>query len=316
MKKIIKVVVYFIIFIIIIFNLYFIYSKLVLKNDLPKIFGYSYSIVLSDSMYPTFKKGDLVVFKESDYKENDVIIFRYNNYYITHRIIGEENKEFVTKGDNNISVDSELVNLENIEGKLVMILPFLGTIINFITSIYGIIIILIIVVLSKYIKKYKALLILLLVPATGSYALFKTTLYGEDFAKVSNVHMNLNLFEGVNLSNMVPGEERIIAFTVHNYEDDFVSEVKQNYEIVVNKTDNILVGLNLEVLNPAGDTKYANELTIDNYKYTYKNGVLSTEKESHHYLLKIEVLQNRRNQLYYEEIDLITLEINSEQKNS
>lgn len=60
-------------------NIVLIFKSIVHPNDLPTIFGYKPLIVLSDSMYPTIKKGDLIftqVVDVKDLKPGDVITYR------------------------------------------------------------------------------------------------------------------------------------------------------------------------------------------------------------------------------------------------
>ena len=83
------------------------------NNGVANLFGYIPLTVESDSMVPTFKKGDLIICKDIDdintLKEGDVITFwtiidgrRVKN---THRIVGvndaDTTRSFVTRGDNN-----------------------------------------------------------------------------------------------------------------------------------------------------------------------------------------------------------------------
>lgn len=60
-------------------NIVLIFKSIIHPNDLPTIFGYKPLIVLSDSMYPTIKKGDLIftqVVDVKDLKPGDVITYR------------------------------------------------------------------------------------------------------------------------------------------------------------------------------------------------------------------------------------------------
>jgi signal peptidase len=90
------------------------------KNEgVARLFGYTPMSVQSDSMKPTFSKGDLIIVHKIDdlydLKENDVITFYtiVDNQRIinTHRIVKIEEKDntrsFITRGDNN-PVDDEL----------------------------------------------------------------------------------------------------------------------------------------------------------------------------------------------------------------
>lgn len=60
-------------------NIVLIFKSIIHPNDLPTIFGYKPLIVLSDSMYPTIKKGDLIftqVVDVKDLKPGDIITYR------------------------------------------------------------------------------------------------------------------------------------------------------------------------------------------------------------------------------------------------
>lgn len=98
------------------------------NNGVPNLFGIMPMTVESDSMNPTFKKGDLIFVKQVDLfelKKDDVITFyaivdntRIKN---THRIveINEEGKTrtFITRGDNNPVNDESRVSASDIIGK-------------------------------------------------------------------------------------------------------------------------------------------------------------------------------------------------------
>ncbi|MBE5958536.1 MAG: signal peptidase I [Lachnospiraceae bacterium] len=90
------------------------------KNDgVARLFGYTPMSVQSNSMKPTFNKGDLILVKKVDdlysLKENDVITFytivEDTKIINTHRIVKIEKKDnsisFITRGDNN-PVDDEI----------------------------------------------------------------------------------------------------------------------------------------------------------------------------------------------------------------
>lgn len=88
-------------------------------------------------MSPKLKDGDVLITKkvnEEILKVGDIITFKKNGINITHRItkIDEENgqKIYTTKGDNNTLEDSEKVKFEEIEGKSLVKIPFLGKIIK------------------------------------------------------------------------------------------------------------------------------------------------------------------------------------------
>lgn len=99
------------------------------NNGVANLFGYMPMTVESDSMVPTFNKGDLIICKDIDdinaLKEGDVITFwtiidgkRVKN---THRIVdindGDGSKSFVTRGDNNPIDDTLPAYASDIIGK-------------------------------------------------------------------------------------------------------------------------------------------------------------------------------------------------------
>lgn len=110
-----------------------------------KIFS-SYSVV-SGSMEPNIHKGSIAFVKpvQSDsLKEGKVIAFTHpNNSKITvlHRIqhIGKEDniKTFQTKGDANNSVDNWNINSNQIIGKYIFSIPYIGYITNYVHEPLG-----------------------------------------------------------------------------------------------------------------------------------------------------------------------------------
>ncbi len=117
------------------------------KNTIPLFNAY---VIISPSMVPAIKVQDAVVVMRTDVnklKKNDIITFdskdpRYDGITITHRIVGIENKGsdnvlFRTKGDNNNTEDTALVNGKNIYGKVILRIPKIGYIQYFLSQTYG-----------------------------------------------------------------------------------------------------------------------------------------------------------------------------------
>lgn len=81
------------------------------------------SIILGNSMEPTFSHGDIVIYSGwAQPSEGDIVIF-YNEdgYRVSHRIIKEINPGvYVTKGDNNNIRDKTLVDVDkNYRGEVI-----------------------------------------------------------------------------------------------------------------------------------------------------------------------------------------------------
>ena len=123
-KKIIKAIFWIILICIAIYSMIIIFQKIVYKNKTPSFFGYKSFIVLTGSMEPTLNIGDIVFIKETtDIKEQDIVSFKINNAIVTHRIveIKKENDKtlYTTKGDANSGNDTEVLRIEDIEGKYI-----------------------------------------------------------------------------------------------------------------------------------------------------------------------------------------------------
>ena len=143
-------IVFIILTIILLANIYIMIQSKTNKNKVPSLFGYKPFIVLSGSMETEIHKGDLVLTKivnPKSLKKNEVIAFRDSeNTVTTHRIIDiVENdgvKYFITKGDNNSSQDQNLVEFKDVEGKYIVRIPGIGSIMKTLAEPTTIIIIL------------------------------------------------------------------------------------------------------------------------------------------------------------------------------
>ena len=124
------------------------------KTDSIKTSRYEAFIIVSDSMKPEIKTGDIIIIKkidENEIKTNDIITFEKNGEYITHRVkeikVEAEKKIFTTKGDNNLIKDTEQVNYEEIKGIKFAKIPYIGLLILQLAEKKNLIIILVIFIL-------------------------------------------------------------------------------------------------------------------------------------------------------------------------
>lgn len=89
-------------------------------------------VILSASMEPTLKQGDLVIIEScdiTDIKVGDIVEYKKDNIEIIHRVIEINNYtelELITKGDNNKNKDQKPVKKEDLIGKYKFHLPYLG----------------------------------------------------------------------------------------------------------------------------------------------------------------------------------------------
>lgn len=105
----------------------------------PSILGYSSYYILTGSMEPTINPGSLVIVKDGtdqDINVGDVITFtaRNSNIVTTHRVeqVINNGKEFITKGDANNVVDPISVERNQVIGKVIFHIPYLGKVTQFV----------------------------------------------------------------------------------------------------------------------------------------------------------------------------------------
>lgn len=109
-------------------------ALLLIFSVFPIAKNYKLMVVQSGSMEPKIKLGSIVVVRPADeYKVDDVITFKNPKApgrTTTHRIYEikkeEERKTYITKGDANSAPDTEEVLPEDIVGKVLFAVPYLG----------------------------------------------------------------------------------------------------------------------------------------------------------------------------------------------
>lgn len=102
-------------------------------------------VVQSGSMQPAISAGSLIlVSKAESYRLGDIITYSRGRTLTTHRLVEIRGQEFITKGDANQATDSAAVKKEQILGKLVLAVPYLGYPVSFTKSLPGLILVVII----------------------------------------------------------------------------------------------------------------------------------------------------------------------------
>lgn len=106
-----------------------------------RLFGLQVYAVLSGSMEPTYHVGSVIYVEPVDPSEiqvGDPITFVMNEELTvaTHRVvrIDAENSAFYTKGDANDDPDAAPVHFNNLLGKPVFTIPYLGYISSYVQS--------------------------------------------------------------------------------------------------------------------------------------------------------------------------------------
>lgn len=106
-----------------------------------RLLGFRCYNIISPSMEPTYKVGDLIYVKKVDpYKiqPGDVITFVVNEDLVvgTHRVVEVdlEKKQFITKGDANQIKDAEPVSFNNVIGVPKFSIPKMGYVSDFVQN--------------------------------------------------------------------------------------------------------------------------------------------------------------------------------------
>lgn len=151
-----------IILIIFIYNMVLLFISSIKHENGISLFSYKAYSITTNSMEPSICSGDVVIVrkvKEEKLQKGDVITFWQGQELITHRIaeVEEESsdKKYVTKGDNNNTEDLQKINFEEIEGKVVLVIPKLGKILSALENqiIFLVIILMILIICFFNIQK-------------------------------------------------------------------------------------------------------------------------------------------------------------------
>lgn len=104
-----------------------------------RLIGFDVYAVLSGSMEPTYKTGSVIYVQSceaDDVQVGDPITFVLNEDLVvaTHRVVSidEDAGAFTTKGDANSAIDGSPVLFENLLGKPVFTIPYLGYLVAYI----------------------------------------------------------------------------------------------------------------------------------------------------------------------------------------
>ena len=119
----------------------YILSTILISFSALSVTGYVKArVVLTGSMAPAIKSGDIVILIPTKHKEpkiNDVVAYTGRRFdgssvgVFTHRIIdGDATTGFIVKGDANPSPDVQKPTLADVSGIVIFTIPFIG---NFLT---------------------------------------------------------------------------------------------------------------------------------------------------------------------------------------
>ena len=117
---------------------------------------------------------------------------------------------------------------------------------------------------------------------------------------------------------MTPGDSRNIDISVSNVKDGRTSEVTQDYSIIINTTGNLPLVYELAQKNSTGAGTYVTTSTIpksDGNSRAWSGGQMPhSENTVHEYTLTVKWPTNSTDASYADEIDKVTLTVDSKQK--
>ena len=129
------------------------------EQKILRVFGYSYSVVATDSMEPTIMIGDIIIAKDVPYEdvnEEDIIVFYSEQYqrFFVHRVkVINDDNEFVTKGDNpKAPIDDETVTEANYFGVVIHYGSFLflgDLVLKYRNVIFGLMLIVFVIIIIQ-----------------------------------------------------------------------------------------------------------------------------------------------------------------------
>jgi len=119
------------------FNLYQWNANSLAGNALPMPFGVGAAVVMSGSMETALSVDDLVIVAEAEeYQVRDVVVYQSGSDLVIHRIVAIDGETVITRGDANNVADAP-VDVTMIKGRMVLSIPFVGTMVRLVKSLPG-----------------------------------------------------------------------------------------------------------------------------------------------------------------------------------
>lgn len=136
-----------------------IFKRVILKEQMPLVFGYGNAVIITGSMEPEIMPGDIVTIrKQRDYAVGEIVTYQGNNNFITHRIMEKTPDGYITQGDANNTDDGE-ISKSRVIGRVVIVIPKIGNLILFFKSPLGMLILIFalfaIIEMPRFIEKIR-----------------------------------------------------------------------------------------------------------------------------------------------------------------
>lgn len=247
----------------------FLYQSIKTPHKLPSIFGYTAVTVLSDSMSPLMKSGDLAILKKIQTKDvqiNDIISYTVeNNIQLIDRV---ENIQ-IKNGRVFLKLKNRQATEEQLSGKYVFMIPFAGKIKNFTSTTHGVLTIVLLPALiiieaerrTKKVSKSKDL-VMMIVPWFVISILILSNMYLNSSTEVKAAYLCQDESNDDYVYIVYPGNNEILSLVVANKTNRPVkiSSIKLYAEIA---KDNNIISMKKEEAE-----RYMNNMMI---KMQYRN---------------------------------------------
>jgi signal peptidase I len=103
-------------------------------------------IVMTDSMAPSIRAGDVVLIKPltSEIAPGMIITYNHGNKAITHRVVMVDGDNMYTKGDNSEQIDPWKVPISSVIGVTFFTIPYLGYLLSFVRQPLGLLLVILV----------------------------------------------------------------------------------------------------------------------------------------------------------------------------
>ncbi len=103
-------------------------------------------VVLTDSMAPTIRAGDVIILKSPTTRiaPGMIVTYSWNDKIITHRVMKVEGDTIITKGDNSDQADPWIIPVSNVIGVAYFSIPYLGYVLTFIRKPIGLLLVILV----------------------------------------------------------------------------------------------------------------------------------------------------------------------------
>lgn len=110
----------------------FLEVKLLLKSQ-PELFGYAFFRQDDGSLSPTFESSDIIIVqKDAPYAEGDIILYfdGEDSQYKAQRIV-QISSDMITTKCESCAVNNDPIKTDNVVGKAVAKIAYMGAVVNF-----------------------------------------------------------------------------------------------------------------------------------------------------------------------------------------